>query len=203
MPESGQPHNSLQTRVFLTGARPWGRGSAHARPCNLYSWACKSFTLALLVAAYVAGTAGIAAAQPVEPVPAERVQRVVDALRRQLGITALVSVSLVESDPRVVSVRASGAGRRRFDLRLERAFVAALPQAQLEAALAHELGHVWISTHHPYLQTEQLANRVAMRVVSREHLVDVYRTLWGADALHGSLETFLGVAPATTTAAQQ
>ena len=64
---------------------------------------------------------------------------------------------------------------------------------QIEAALAHELGHVWIYTHHPYLQTEQLANRVAMRAVSRERLVEVYQALWGPDALHGGLEAFLGI----------
>ena len=67
--------------------------------------------------------------------------------------------------------------------------------------LAHELGHVWIYTHHPYLQTEQLANRVAMRAVAREQLVAVYSTLWGADAVHGSLEAFLGLE--ATTAAQE
>jgi hypothetical protein len=59
---------------------------------------------------------------------------------------------------------------------------------------------VWIYTHHPYLQTEQLANRVAMRAVPRMQLVAVYSTLWGADAVHGSLESFLGLE--TTTAAQ-
>ena len=47
--------------------------------------------------------------------------------------------------------------------------------------VAHELGHVWIYTHHPYLQTEQLANQIAMRVVSRESLDSVYGKVW-ADA---------------------
>ena len=32
-----------------------------------------------------------------------------------------------------------------------------------------------------------------MRVVSRERLRDVYHVLWGPDALHGSLESFLGL----------
>ncbi len=80
-----------------------------------------------------------------------------------------------------------------FALAAERGFLATLTADQVEAALAHELGHVWIYTHHPYLQTEQLANRVAMRVVSRERLLEVYRALWGGDAVHGSLEAFLGV----------
>jgi hypothetical protein len=137
-----------------------------------------------------------------DPGAGREAQRVVDLLRGRLGITAAVSVTLVDRDPRVMSVRASREVRGTFDLSIDRGFVANLPAAQLEAALAHELGHVWISTHHPYLQTEQLANRVAMRVVPRERLVEVYRALWGADALHGSLEAFLGVEP-TVTAAQQ
>ena len=121
-----------------------------------------------------------------------RVQQLVDQLRERLGITTPVHVSLVDRDPRVVSVR-HGAERGGFALSLERDFVATLDPDQLQAALAHELGHVWIYTHHPYLQTEQLANRVAMRVVTREQLVEVYQLLWGAEALHGSLERFLGV----------
>lgn len=120
-------------------------------------------------------------------------QQVVDVLRGQLGITAAVSVTIVDRDPRVVSVRARRDGSGGFALSVERAFVGTMSDEQLQAALAHELGHVWIATHHPYLQTEQLANRVAMRVVSREQLVEVYRALWGAEALHGGLETFLGV----------
>jgi hypothetical protein len=46
-----------------------------------------------------------------------------------------------------------------------------------------------------------LANRLAMRVVTRERLVEVYRVLWGSEALHGSLETFLGL-QATATVQQ-
>ena len=132
-----------------------------------------------------------------------RLQQLVDSLRARLGITAEVRATIV--DARTATLSVSGIrGRRVFALSVERGFAEGLSAAQLEAALAHELGHVWIYTHHPYLQTEQLANRVAMRAVSRERLVEVYRTLWGADALHGSLEAFLGVeAPVTSTSAQQ
>ena len=118
-------------------------------------------------------------------------QLVVDALRERLGITAVVTVTMVEHDDRRrVGPSRSAGPHGTFALSVERGFVEGLPAAQLEAALAHELGHVWIYTHHPYLQTEQLANRVAMRAVARERLVAVYSTLWGADALHGSLEAF-------------
>lgn len=120
-------------------------------------------------------------------------QRVVDGLRDRMGIVEPVQVTMVERDVRMLSVRRSAEVGGGFALAAERGFIATLPVDQVEAALAHELGHVWIYTHHPYLQTEQLANRVAMRVVSRDRLVEVYRVLWGADAVHGSLEAFLGV----------
>lgn len=120
-------------------------------------------------------------------------QRLVDGLRDRMGIAAPVAVTIVERDARTLSVRRSPDEPRVFALSAERRFVESLTADQVEAALAHELGHVWIYTHHPYLQTEQLANRVAMRAVARERLVEVYHALWGEDAVHGSLESFLGV----------
>jgi predicted Zn-dependent protease len=62
---------------------------------------------------------------------------------------------------------------------------------EIEAALAHELGHVWIFTHHPYLQTELLANQVAMRAVSRDALARVYQKVWQSGP-KGDLVAFLG-----------
>jgi hypothetical protein len=118
-----------------------------------------------------------------------------------LDVSAAVTVTLVDQDERRLSVRRDPQASGSFVLSVERGFAEGLPPAQLEAALAHELGHVWIYTHHPYLQTEQLANRVAMRAVAREHLLEVYRAVWGAEAVHGSLEAFLGI-QTTTPAAQ-
>ena len=68
-----------------------------------------------------------------------------------------------------------------------------LSEAEVEAALAHELGHVWIYTHHPYLQTEQLANRIAMRTISRESLASVYQKVWQRLGEKGDLSAFLGL----------
>jgi Zn-dependent protease with chaperone function len=120
-------------------------------------------------------------------------QRLVDSLRDRMGISASVTVAVVEHDAHRVSVRRSPDTAVAFALSAERGLVEALTTEQIEAALAHELGHVWIYTHHPYLQTEQLANRVAMRVVPRERLVEVYRALWGGEEMPGSLEAFLGI----------
>ena len=68
--------------------------------------------------------------------------------------------------------------KRGFRLNVEEAFVKGLSDAELMAAVAHELGHVWIFTHHPFLQTEQLANDIAMRLVSRDALVHLYERVW-------------------------
>jgi predicted Zn-dependent protease len=74
----------------------------------------------------------------------------------------------------------------------EENFLTQLDSTELRAVIAHELGHVWIFTHHPYLQTERLANDVAMRVVSRESLQKVYGKVWERGGVKGDLIQFLG-----------
>ena len=194
MPEAFQPWKSLCARTIATPTRPYGRSGPFTQVRKLCSTSCKSFLIATLLAVVMGGPT----AQPMHAAGTDQAlaldaQRVVDELRAQLGITAEVSVRIVDHDPRVVSVRGRRDGSGGFALWVERRFVQGASAEQRVAALAHELGHVWIATHHPYLQTEQLANRIAMRVVTREQLVSVYQALWGAEALHGNLETFLGV----------
>jgi hypothetical protein len=191
VPIRSLPHNSLSYRVLLAPAHLRTRGGAGPSPSKVCWSACKGY--AAVVAVVLAWLPALASrSHAADADTTAQLQQVVDQLRGRLGITAPVTVSLVDRDPRVVSVR-HGAARGVFELSLQREFAATLDPSQLRAALAHELGHVWIYTHHPYLQTEQLANRVAMRVVTREQLVEVYQLLWGAEALHGSLERFLGV----------
>jgi len=55
---------------------------------------------------------------------------------------------------------------------------------------------VWIFTHHPYLQTEELANQIAMRAVSRASLERVYAKVWERGGTKGDLARFLGEPPA-------
>jgi hypothetical protein len=64
-------------------------------------------------------------------------------------------------------------------------FLLMLEEDELRAALAHELGHVWIYTHHPFLQTERLANTIGQRVTSRAALEKVYSKLWAYEGTSG------------------
>lgn len=118
-----------------------------------------------------------------------RLQALVDDLCARLSLTEKVRVALVPENPLIVSVQASADGA--FQLAFEERFLNELTNEDLEAVLAHELGHVWIFTHHPYLQTEQLANQVAMRVVTRDSLERVYEKVWQRGGFKGSMARFL------------
>ena len=121
-----------------------------------------------------------------------RVQALADALLVRLDIAAQVQVSMVETNRLLLSVEPVPDASRVFTLRVEEAFTATLDDDELGAAIAHELGHVWIFTHHPFLQTEQLANEVAMRLVSRESLAQLYDKVWKRGGAKGDLTRFLG-----------
>lgn len=138
--------------------------------------------------------ARLAAAAPAEPVAivTDRLQVVVDRLRGELGITESVRVSIQPQVALIVSVEAPFDHGEPFRLAIEDRFLARLSSEELAAAMAHELGHVWVFTHHPYLQTEKLANQIAMRVVTRESLASVYHKLWEHGGTKGDLAAFLG-----------
>jgi hypothetical protein len=104
----------------------------------------------------------------------DRTQRAVDSLQARLGLAGQVVAELVPRHPLIVAVSPCRESQGTFRLKLEAGFVGGLTDEELDAVVAHELGHVWIFRHHPYLQTEQLANQVAMRVVTREALNRVY-----------------------------
>jgi hypothetical protein len=104
----------------------------------------------------------------------EFVQRVVDDSRARLSIPQQVRVSIVPENTLMVSVQRDPEHDGTFLLSFEETFLELLTEADVRAVVAHELGHVWIFTHHPFLQTEQLANEIAMRIVTRESLESVY-----------------------------
>jgi hypothetical protein len=127
-----------------------------------------------------------------------RLQALVDALRNELAIPQKVALEVVAENPLKASVEPAKEGDG-FVISIEGAFASRLSDDELKGVLAHELGHVWIYTHHPYLQTEQLANRIAMRLVSRENLEQVYQKVW-KDGAKGDLGRFLGIAAAAKSA---
>jgi hypothetical protein len=124
----------------------------------------------------------------------ERLQSMVDRLRSELAIADSVRVKIVPTNPLLVSVEPvePAGGTNTYLMSFEEPFLAGLEDDELQAIVAHELGHVWIFTHHPYLQTERLANHVAMRAVSRTSLERVYVKVWERAGTKGDLAHFLG-----------
>lgn len=137
------------------------------------------------------------------PWTAPSLQHLVDTFRALLGIDQAVTVSIVPVNPKVASMTPPARPGQPFQLAIEAGFLETLSRDELSAVIAHELGHVWVSTHHPFLQTEELANAVAMRVVTRESLERVYAKVWARDGSSGDLVRFLGPPSSGSTALAQ
>jgi hypothetical protein len=128
----------------------------------------------------------------VERTEIEVLQDVTDDLRTRLQINERVNVELVDHNPLVMSVETMSGRTGPFVITVDRDFIHELNHDEAEAAIAHELGHVWIYTHHPFLQTERAANDVAMRVISRAAFEPVYQKVWARTGIRGDLNEFLG-----------
>jgi hypothetical protein len=122
----------------------------------------------------------------------EKLQSLVSDLSTRLSISVPVVVSIVPMDPLIMSMKPPAGSADPFSLSVDAAFLDQLTDDELEAAVAHELGHLCVFTHHPFLQTEKLANEIAMRVVSRESLERVYDKVWARGGTKGDLNRFLG-----------
>jgi len=128
---------------------------------------------------------------------AMRAQDFVDQLRATMQIPNEVQIAVVTYHPLVFSVRPLDTNKNRFLLTMELGFLLELDDDELRAALAHELGHVWIYTHHPFLQTELQANVIAQRVVDRRSFEKVYSKLWMYEGASGvPIDDLLGPPPA-------
>jgi len=119
-------------------------------------------------------------------------QELTDDLRLRLQISERVEVELVEHNPLVMSVETLAGRTGPFVITVDRDFIGELNHDETEAAIAHELGHVWIYTHAPYVQTERAANDIAMRVISRSAFEPVYEKVWQRTGIRGNLIEFLG-----------
>lgn len=118
-------------------------------------------------------------------------QNITDKLRGRMEILERVVVTVVDHNPLVMSVETLGGRSGPFVITADREFIRSLNADELTAAIAHELGHVWIYTHHPYLQTERLANEIALRVTSTEVLVPVYEKVWRRLGIRGNLADYI------------
>jgi hypothetical protein len=129
----------------------------------------------------------------------KKISDIVNELRDKLQMPQRIHVRIAPTNERMISVEpidgnpASGD----FILCFDQEFLNGLNPQELKAGIAHELGHVWIFSHHPYLQTEALANQIALKVVGRESLKMIYTKLWGHLGATGNLDEFLGEEPAT------
>ena len=133
----------------------------------------------------------LADSKPVGRRTTQRIRTIVDRFRHDLSIREKVHISIVARNEKLVSVERSKKRRGEFILSFDETFLSSLDDSELSASIAHELGHVWIFTHHPYLQTELLANQIALRVVAREKLESTYEKVW-KDKGKGDLKEFLG-----------
>jgi putative peptidoglycan binding protein len=123
----------------------------------------------------------------------ERAQAIVNQLRDELAMGSDVRVAVVSYHPLVFSVEPLDKARTQFRLSMELGFLMMLNDDELHAALAHELGHVWLYTHQPYLQSERIANDVGMRAVDRATFESVYAKLWAYERTTGvPLQELLG-----------
>ena len=119
-------------------------------------------------------------------------QDVTDDLRGRLQINERVQIEIVDHNPLVMSVETLAGRSGPFVITVDRDFIRELNSSETEAAIAHELGHVWIYTHAPFVQTERMANDVAMRVISRSAFEPVYEKVWSRTGIRGNLIEFLG-----------
>jgi hypothetical protein len=120
----------------------------------------------------------------------QRIQDIVDSFMARLTLNHRVAVAVVPRNPLMFSVEFDDVDTG-FRLTVEENFISELSQEELEAAVAHELGHIWIFTHHPFLQTEALANEIAQRLVPRTSLVQVYEKVWKRQGARGDLGRFV------------
>ena len=127
---------------------------------------------------------------------AMRAQRFVDELRAALPIQEEVRLAVVIYHPLVFSVEPVDNSKGVFVLSMELGFLEMLDDDELHAALAHELGHVWIFTHHPFLQTERRANEIGQQAVNRDNFERLYTKLWMYEGTPGApMEQLLGPPP--------
>ena len=136
------------------------------------------FTMSLTLGMAVAARAGSDEEAAEIQAKAQRIQDVIDDLAGRLSLKRDVVAAIVPLNPLIVSVVSPVNRDGAYRVVFEGTFLDTLTDDELRAVVANELGHIWIFTHHPYLQTEQLANKIALRLVPRSTLERVYHKVW-------------------------
>lgn len=130
----------------------------------------------------------------------KRARELVKELSPALGIDREVQVMGIPYHPLVFLVVPVNPRKDKFLLSMEVGFLQGLDDDELRAAVAHELGHVWIFRHHPFLQTERLANEIGERSVDRKNFERLYKKLWVYEGAAGvTMEQLLGPEPQPRT----
>src|SRR5262249_9238392 len=111
--------------------------------------------------------------------------------KEKLGIAVAVPVSIIDKNERLASVRPIPGRNDAYLLEVDAPFLESLTEEETRAIIAHELGHVWIFTHHPFLQSEPLANEQAERLVAQTSLEKVYQKVWMLGGQGGTLSAFM------------
>lgn len=118
---------------------------------------------------------------------------VASGLAAELGVLRRVEVVVVTRNDLVVSVAPLPKAEEGYQVVFDERFFEKLNDEEIAAAIAHEMGHVWIYTHFPFLQTEALANEIALKVAPRKTMESLYDKLWAYTGVKGNIEELLGV----------
>ena len=122
---------------------------------------------------------------------AKRIKILIDELKKELEIDKEIEAIIVPKNEMIVSVQPVRERKGVYEISFEENFLNTLDDNELRAVIAHELGHVWIFTHHPYLQTEDLANSIAFKAVTQESLDRVYDKVRTRNIVAGTLSATL------------
>jgi hypothetical protein len=115
---------------------------------------------------------------------------VAQGLTSKLGADWNIHIVVADKNERVVSVERL-LEPDRFIVTFDREFLSTLNEGEISAAIAHEIGHIWIFCHFPYLHTEFLANEIALEMVDRSDLESLYTKLQAVIGGNQTVEEFL------------
>ncbi len=122
----------------------------------------------------------------------QKIKVIIQNYAKRLGILPDIKVTVARGNSHLASAQCASRSGRLFHISFDAGFLRTLDERELSAAIAHEIGHVWIYMHFPYLQTEALANRQALRLVSRNDLARVYGKIWKWSGKRENLDSVLG-----------